>query len=315
MGCLYGLHQTIISYQPNHQSALFNYQFVTEAISELITNRCAKQVQERPVVCSPLMVVTSAEGKLRLVLNLNYLNQFLYRESFKYEDLRIAMLLFDKEDFLLEFDLKSGYHHLDIFEPHQSFLGFSWEVEKERKYFVFRVLLFGLGSACYDFTKLMRPLVRHWRGQGIQVVLYLDNGIAAVKGQESANRVSEQIQQDLARAGFIVNEAKSQWTPTRSVIWLGFQINLALGQLTVSEAKLQSLLGQIHKAKENQSIPARVLASVIGKIIAMSLALGPVTRLMTCSLYAVLNSRLSWWQQLTLSVEAKDELVFWENHM
>ena len=66
---------------------------------------------------------------------------------------------------------------------------------------------------------------------------------------------------------------------------------------------------------ENQSIPARVLASVIGKIIAMSLALGPVTRLMTRSLYAVLNSRLSWWQQLTLSKEAMEELVFWKNHM
>ena len=60
------------------------------------------------------MVVANAEGKLRLVLNLKYLNKFLHKESFKYEDLRIAMLLFGKVDFLIKFDLKSGYHHLDI---------------------------------------------------------------------------------------------------------------------------------------------------------------------------------------------------------
>jgi len=45
----------------------------------------------------------------------------------EYEDIRIAMLLLNKNDFLFKFDLKSRYHHLDIFEPHQSYLGFTWE--------------------------------------------------------------------------------------------------------------------------------------------------------------------------------------------
>ena len=38
------------------------------------------------------------------------------------------MLMFKKEDYLIKFDLKSGYHHLDIFKAHQSdqtYLGFS----------------------------------------------------------------------------------------------------------------------------------------------------------------------------------------------
>ena len=28
-----------------------------------------------------------------------------------------AMLMFQKDDYLFSFDLKSGYHHVDIFEP------------------------------------------------------------------------------------------------------------------------------------------------------------------------------------------------------
>ena len=34
------------------------------------------------------------------------------------------MLLFEKRDFLFSFDLKSGYHHVDIATIHQKYLGF-----------------------------------------------------------------------------------------------------------------------------------------------------------------------------------------------
>ena len=47
-------------------------------------------------------------------------------------------------------------------------------------YFVFAVLPFGLSTACYLFTKLLRPLIRYWRGQGLKAILYLDDGIVAV---------------------------------------------------------------------------------------------------------------------------------------
>ena len=44
------------------------------------------------MVCSPLSVVANKEGKLRLVMNLRHLNQFLHKDCFildhfKYEDL------------------------------------------------------------------------------------------------------------------------------------------------------------------------------------------------------------------------------------
>ena len=59
-----------------------------------------------PVICSPLSVVESSSGKMRFVTNLGCLNKFLWKQKFKYEDLRIAMLLLEKGDFLFSFDLK-----------------------------------------------------------------------------------------------------------------------------------------------------------------------------------------------------------------
>ena len=76
----------------------------------------------------------------------------------------------EQGDYLITFDLRSGYHYIDI---QKEFLGFEWGDE----YFEFTVLPFGLAIACYLFTKMLRPLVKHWRSLGIKVVLYIDDGI------------------------------------------------------------------------------------------------------------------------------------------
>ena len=112
--------------KPNQQSALDHGDFVSQALEELERNRCIIKVQEPPHVCSPLSVASNRLGKLRLVLNLRYLNKFkfLWVDKFKYEDLHTAMLMFQKDDYLFFFDLKSGYHHVDIFEPHRQFCRF-----------------------------------------------------------------------------------------------------------------------------------------------------------------------------------------------
>ena len=138
--------------QGNHRSALQHTGFVSEAIRELTVNRCVTQVSAKPFICSLLSVVVNSEGKSRLMLNLKHLNQFLRKDKFNHEDLRVASLMFRKDDFLFKFDLKSGYHHVDTYEPHQKFLGFAWETEGKVSYFVFAVMPFGLSSACYTFT-------------------------------------------------------------------------------------------------------------------------------------------------------------------
>ena len=34
--------------------------------------------------------------------------------------------MFTPKDYVFSFDLKSGYHHVDIFPEHWQYLGFSW---------------------------------------------------------------------------------------------------------------------------------------------------------------------------------------------
>ena len=45
---------------------------------------------------------------------------------------------------------------MDIHRQHHKYLGFVWGTDSEVQYYMFRVLPFGLATACYSFTKLIR---------------------------------------------------------------------------------------------------------------------------------------------------------------
>ena len=59
------------------------------------------------------------------------------------KDIRNACVYLPSDHFMFKFDLKSGYHHIDILQDHQTFLGFSWVVNGVRKFFVSQYSLLG----------------------------------------------------------------------------------------------------------------------------------------------------------------------------
>ena len=142
----------------NNQSALRHAHFVEEAIQKLLAQNFIDEVAESPHCCNPLTVADN--GKLRLVLDLRHVNKFVILKKFKYEDLRIVAEIFDKNDYFVNFDLTSGYHHIDIHPDHHKYLGFSWDFGGVIRYFQFTVLAFGLSAAGYVFTKVLRPFTK-----------------------------------------------------------------------------------------------------------------------------------------------------------
>ena len=130
------LSQTFLN---NNKSAFTHSEFVEEAIQKLLLNRCICECDTPPHVVNPLTV---AEGKkLRLVLDLQYVNQLLECPSFKYEDLKVISEVFEAGHYFFTFDLESCYHHISIVEHHQQLLGFSWLFQfGKRRFYTFRVL-------------------------------------------------------------------------------------------------------------------------------------------------------------------------------
>ena len=156
------------------------------------------------------------------------------------------------------------------------------------------MLPFGRSHACYLFTKLLQPLIQLWRGGGPKAIIYLDDGIVAVRGKERAIRESASVKRDLESVDFVDNIEKSQWDPSHSIEWTGFLVDLSQGEFSVPDDKINRLKSKLLELKNAESAGAKQIASITGSIISMSLALGSVSKLMTRSLFAVLNSRISW---------------------
>ena len=93
---------------------------------------------------------------------------------------------------------------------------------------------------------------------------------------------------------------------------MGFIVNFKDGSFSVTPSrveKFKSLLGSV----SYNSMTARSVARIVGTIVSMGLALGPVARMRTRKLYMDINKPSLWDQRIKLSDGAKDELYFWNN--
>ena len=82
---------------------------------------------------------------------------------------------------------------------------------------------------CLIFRKVLKPLEKYWRIQGLRMAIFLDDGWAIVQDRESCLIKAQAVRGDLYNAGFVVNEDKSVWEPTQVLDWLGITWNYALG--------------------------------------------------------------------------------------
>ena len=224
----------------NNTSALKDTDFVSEAISDLLRTKRVEILGHQPDIVNPLSVSVQPSGKKRLILDLRHVNLYVFKRKFRCGDISVAIQIFSKGYYLFKFDLKSGYHHVEIFPEHRKYLAFSWDFgDGVVKYFQFTVLPFGLSSAPYLFTKLLKPILTSWRCKGIPMAIFLDNGlgggISTVKAK--INSLSMIVHADLTRYGFLINEDKSLWEPVQNITWLGTVFDTYRGLISVMKVE------------------------------------------------------------------------------
>ena len=221
-----------------------------------------------------------------------------------------------ENDVGFRFDLKSAYHHIGISEGHRTFLGFNWQ----SRCYVFNVLPFGISSAAYIFTKVLRHPVKHWRAKGFRLVLYLDDGFVVSESRESAVITANIVRTDLIDFGFLIAEEKSDWTPKPVVTWLGHVFDFQSCTVHLTESRLhktvQKCLSLLDRSNKSSGIvPVRLLASVVGSVQSSAGAVGSLAYLMTKFCHMCLETRRSWYSSVGLTDGAKSELKFWADEL
>jgi len=258
----------------------------------------------QPKCVSPLYVVTISNGKQRLILDLRHVNQFLMVPSFCMDSLDLLTDLADLDDLMFFLDLASSYHQVDMDPRYYTYLGFKWKGEL----YFFRVLPFGLASAPWCFTKIIRTISLYLRFRGVQLLNYLDDFLVLVSdSQSTAHR--QLVLDTFKSAGLAINESKSHLQFTRHLTHLGFVIDLDSGSLEVPLERWENLQQLITVAFSRQKVLVNLLSRIAGHLSSMILTTGPIALIKPRQCYSYLQ-KYSLQFYVAISDSLQDELTY-----
>ena len=292
----------------NHPMAHTHAAFVTTAIQELLDTGAASicTAASPPRCVSPLNVVEQKDKK-RLILDLRTVNSYLVIPKFRYEGLPRVAELIRRGDWMFTIDLKSGYHHVDMHPSARPFLGFHFA----RKTYTFNSLPFGLATAPFVFTQVIKQLAARWRAFGFRLVPYVDDIIFMCATEVDALTCQLQVVTDLQAAGFIINWKKSQLAPSNTARFLGIVIDTQALKFFVPPDREGALRQHLHSLAAQRSTSAVEIARVTGMLASMRPALGPASRAFVQGMLAFINDRPSWRKMRPLTAECRADIQFW----
>jgi hypothetical protein len=228
-------------YINNNKSSLENKDVVASEITNLLNKGCIREVSTKSLIVNPLTVAFSKSSKPRLVLDCRHINPHLHKYRFICEDGKVAREMFDVGDFIFSYDLKSAYHHIEIFEELEHYLGLAWFFGGKIRYFVFAVLSFGISTTGYIFSKVLREVVKDFRSKGKRIIMFLDDGLAGENDYDTAVKSSREVNDQLQNFGFLIAHDKCHWSPCQKLDWLGYSWDTENGIIFVKEERIQKL--------------------------------------------------------------------------
>ena len=170
-----------------------------------------------------------------------------------------------------------------------------------------------LRSNCLH-DRLTKPIVILLAGEGIRISIYIDDGWILALLRELAAQYLARTLQVLESAGFVVSKEKSDTPADISQIKrrLGFLVDSTTMIISASTEKLAAISDLVHQTLQSPSYPARSVAKLTGKLIALRPALGPVVfvlcRLAQSELAAFTDNH-PWSAKMLLSHEASSALL------
>lgn len=301
--------------QPSCFEPQAHFDFISDSMKSLVARGVVGLWDSSlgpPKVISPLKVVPKKGNKLRLILDLSRLNEYLVFPKFKYDHINKVKELFSEGDWLFSWDLKDGYWHQELHPNMFTYMAFEWE----GRTLYFRCMPFGLAPACWVFTKLIRVLVDYWRVRGLACLSYIDDGAAGAHSKARALFFRNMVIETLLGAGWFVNWEKSDWTLSQCLEFIGFQFSTASpgGWLQPSVARSVKLRDGLSTLMAARYVTARKVARVAGYIVSLRPVFDPMALLFTKHMY-IFVTRISdergWDYRTTLEGEARSEVKVW----
>lgn len=208
------------------------------------------------------------------ITDLRRLNATVEALTFQHENINTVAQIIESGDSMVTFDLNNGFFRVPVHHDDQQFLGFQFR----SKWYVRTVLPFGLCASPYFFHKLLRPVVRFLREQGIRLVLYVDDCLVLAPAA-SATDHRDFVLQTFLELGFTINYEKSDLNPSVRKEFIGYIVDSMgprdLPWVYIGDKKIKKLKKDIRRALTTGRVYARFLAKIAGQAVAMTKAITP----------------------------------------
>ena len=306
--------------EENNASARKNMVFVRETVEKWAELGIVQLTDEKPLVVSPLSVVSRVQEdgtvKQRLCWDgSRCLNKRLKKQPVALAHFQRALEATEEGDWQAKYDLQSAYFHIRIAEQHWKYLGAKYLSKAgQQQYFVFCHMPFGLATAVHVITKLFKPINAYLGQRGIRHSIFIDDGrILAQSKEELANHI-DVVRQVITDAGWIIEETKSDKKNggSQEKEYLGFIIDTQKMVVRLTTKKKNELIRSLGDLKNslNRFVPAKFVASVVGKTISCEPALGPLTQVLLRRVYAQLEEhvqREGWSSNIKVTAEIVED--------
>jgi Reverse transcriptase (RNA-dependent DNA polymerase) len=261
------------------------------------------------VYVNPIFVVPKPGPKLfRFICDMRLVNEGLDPPRFKLENVDTMLRMSGKNWFAATIDLSQAFYHLHIAEESRKYFGFQFE----GNFYRFTCLPFGCSISPYAFTRVMEVAVRDLRKRGVSLSWYIDDLVVLGATKEECASALALVLQRFEELGLVVNPNKGSGPiPVQEFDFLGLRINLKTGRVSIPDAKREKLIREVERLLGVASPTYRDMASVAGKLLAVSRAF-PVIRMYARELYDCVScvSKLHrrWDSTDRLSVQAIEDL-------
>ena len=286
----------------------------SEVEALILKNAIVLSREELGDFISNIFVIPKKLKGFRPVINLKYLNEFLVFHHFKMEGLHMLNSLVNKGDFFVKLDLKDAYFTVAIHRDHTHFLKFQWR----GKIYMFTCLPFGLSSAPWAFTKLMRVAMTVLRRQGVKIIIYLDDLLIIGSSADAVIEDLQKVRCLLENLGFILNIEKSDLKPKQVMEFLGLLVDSLRLSLSLPEDKIVSITSACQVLLSKPEVSLREIGSILGSFswATAALVFGQAhyralqkQHIIGCGLLPSLNS------QVSLSIASRNDLLWWVNNL
>jgi hypothetical protein len=130
----------------------------------------------------------------------------------------------------------------------------------------FQCLAFGLSSAPWIFTKILKPIVSFLRKNGLRLIIYLDDILILNSSAEGAERDYLFTVSILENCGFLINVDKSVGAPSQTMEYLGLVIDSKSFSLSLRLKKVAEIITICSTALKRDSVSLREIAKILGNL-------------------------------------------------